>query len=438
MTEIANPLSKREQEVLELVARGLTNQEIARDLFISLNTVKVHLRNVFAKLEATSRTEAIVKAAQSGWITVPGVDDVEETPEALPAAPAEPGLKPWQRVYFFLAAALALALVLAPGMRTTSPARGSASDLTDAGLERLGAPEHLDASRWNSLAPLPEPLSRLALASWQDKLIAAGGEGADGPSAATFIYDTATNGWLPGSNKPTATANVQAVRIGELIYLPGGMAPDGSVTTALEVYDPATDKWRSAAPLPEPVAAAAVAAFDGTLYVFGGWDGTRYVDQVWRYDPAADAWTALAPMPERVGFAAAAALHDRILVVGGYDGRREYASCNADYPAEVRWEACAPMIAARGGLGLAADGASAYAIGGGWREPVEFNERYDSLTNTWASIPSPVPTQWRSPGVTINGSLLYAVGGWSGDYLDTNEVFQTAFKAFLPFGTRGQ
>ena len=109
MSADENPLSKREQEILTLVARGLTNQEIARELVISHNTVKVHLRNIFAKLEVVSRTEAIVKAAQAGWIDVAGIEeqtDEAAVPALLPSA--LPSLARWQRVYFFLAAALVL------------------------------------------------------------------------------------------------------------------------------------------------------------------------------------------------------------------------------------------------------------------------------------------------------------------------------------------
>ena len=76
-----NPLSKREQEILILVARGLSNQEIAKELVISQNTVKVHLRNIFVKLEAASRTDAVVKAAQAGWVDVGGLEEqAGETP----------------------------------------------------------------------------------------------------------------------------------------------------------------------------------------------------------------------------------------------------------------------------------------------------------------------------------------------------------------------
>lgn len=55
-------ISKREYEVLELIARGHTNQEVAELLFVSPNTVKTHLANIFAKLDVNRRTQAIQRA----------------------------------------------------------------------------------------------------------------------------------------------------------------------------------------------------------------------------------------------------------------------------------------------------------------------------------------------------------------------------------------
>jgi ATP/maltotriose-dependent transcriptional regulator MalT len=55
-------LSKRECQILELMAEGMSNREISEKLFVSVHTVKSHASNIFDKLEVKSRTQAIVKA----------------------------------------------------------------------------------------------------------------------------------------------------------------------------------------------------------------------------------------------------------------------------------------------------------------------------------------------------------------------------------------
>ena len=57
-------ISKREHEVLELIAQGLSNQEIADKLFVSLNTIKTHSSNLFLKLEVNRRTQAVQKGKE--------------------------------------------------------------------------------------------------------------------------------------------------------------------------------------------------------------------------------------------------------------------------------------------------------------------------------------------------------------------------------------
>ncbi len=61
-------LSKREIEVLECLAQGMTTAQISADLFISENTVKTHVRRILEKLDAGNRTEAVSKATQMGLI----------------------------------------------------------------------------------------------------------------------------------------------------------------------------------------------------------------------------------------------------------------------------------------------------------------------------------------------------------------------------------
>lgn len=67
-SELAEPLSERELEVLQLIADGLTNSEIASRLFLSLNTVKAHNRNIYSKLNVHSRTQAITRSQELGLL----------------------------------------------------------------------------------------------------------------------------------------------------------------------------------------------------------------------------------------------------------------------------------------------------------------------------------------------------------------------------------
>ena len=65
-SRLIEPLSERERQVLQLIAQGLTNPEIAAKLYLSLNTIKVHTRNIYGKLDAHSRTQAVARARAFG------------------------------------------------------------------------------------------------------------------------------------------------------------------------------------------------------------------------------------------------------------------------------------------------------------------------------------------------------------------------------------
>ena len=71
--EPSGVLSDREMEVLKLAAKGLSNQDIAEKLCLSIRTVQGHLGHIFNKLQVGSRTEAVVRALKEGWVTL---DDV--------------------------------------------------------------------------------------------------------------------------------------------------------------------------------------------------------------------------------------------------------------------------------------------------------------------------------------------------------------------------
>jgi LuxR family maltose regulon positive regulatory protein len=80
MADYGESLSEREMDVLNCVAEGASNKEAAARLFISQNTVKVHLRNIYTKLGVSSRTEAVTQAMQLGLIAMPGAAETAVPP----------------------------------------------------------------------------------------------------------------------------------------------------------------------------------------------------------------------------------------------------------------------------------------------------------------------------------------------------------------------
>ncbi len=63
-------LSERESEILKLAARGMSNSDIASELFISIRTVQGHMSSIFNKLGVGSRTEAVFQAVKRGWLSL--------------------------------------------------------------------------------------------------------------------------------------------------------------------------------------------------------------------------------------------------------------------------------------------------------------------------------------------------------------------------------
>ncbi|HEC36131.1 MAG TPA: helix-turn-helix domain-containing protein [Anaerolineae bacterium] len=428
MAEYGEPLSKRELEILQLVATGATNREVAYRLGISVNTVKVHLRNIFTKLGAESRTEATMIAVREGWVVVP------EAKPALETTP-EPPLSWFRRLVLLTAALLTIGGAALSWPRSTPSASAPAGLLPSGGDT---APERMvrldEESHWIERAQMPSRRAWLGLATWDRRLYAVGGEGPEGVTGAVEIYDPADDTWDRGTPKPTPVAYVAAAPLGDRIFVPGGCTGSGEALSVVEVYDPAADAWGTAASLPYPLCAYALAVHDGHLFLFGGTEGERYLATTYVYDAEQDLWEKRAPMPQAQALAAAATLEGQIYVVGGYRAGRELASCTVYDPAADNWSSCSPLTMARGGLGLVALGGQLYAIGGGgWGGYLGFNERYDPVGNRWEVVETPLMGGWQGAGVVLFDMTLYAVGGYSDDYLSLNLAFEPLpFRIFIP------
>jgi N-acetylneuraminic acid mutarotase len=133
-------------------------------------------------------------------------------------------------------------------------------------------------------------------------------------------------------------------------------------------------------------------------------------------------------------YAGAGTIDDRIYVIGGYDGQAELDTCEVYDPQQDQWDMCPPLNAPRGGVGVAVVGETLYVIGGGWKSYLVENEYWTVSSDTpgWQTFSSPLLQTWRNLGVAANGTFIYAVGGWDGDFMAVNKAYRALFRLYLP------
>jgi DNA-binding CsgD family transcriptional regulator len=471
MAEPKEPLTERELEVVRLVATGIGNKEIAAQLHVSPNTVRVHLRNIFTKLEAQSRTEVTMMAVRNGWVDA-GVAPapIEEealatetqfvetaaatiVPEPQPAFPNTPIMapvpvapNPQPLPPLSLARKMAMVLAMFAFAALTIGLLQPAS--TDAALqpadvllaEGLPNPTAADSpatpTRWYPRASVRTARSRMATVAQNNLVYVIGGEVDRAPSGEMLIYDPRSDAWTEAPNKPTPVMNTSAAIASNVIYVPGGTAAGAIATDRFEAYDLQGKVWKVLPALPKPVAGHAVVAHNNRIYVLGGRTLSGLNSEMWMFDIESGQWSLTPAMPTPRSQLAATVLNNRIYAIGGFDGQREYNTCEYFDIAANRWESCAPMTIPRGGLGLAQAGAALYAVGGGINGFVGFNEQYDPNADKW--VPFELPQQrlgeWRNAGVASTGTEFYTIGGITrGVPLSDNYVYEVMNnRTFLP------
>jgi DNA-binding CsgD family transcriptional regulator/N-acetylneuraminic acid mutarotase len=445
-SETAIPLSKRERQVLEMVATGASNQQIASQLVISVNTVKVHLRNVFEKLGVQSRTEAILRAIQEGWIVVDdaaGLDDAAASPRTYLNGQQLPLLATWQQFYLGLAVLLALGLMIVPLIPKSLPQTGTPALPVIYAQAPTPVPATTNSTTWDAHTPMPTQRAGLGLVAFDGRIFAIGGvRGNNQATRLVEIYDPSADSWSEGAAKPTATADVTGVVLDDKVYVPGGCTNEGQASKALDIYDPTTDDWEQGPAMPAARCGYGLVAFDDKLYLFGGWNGRGFADTIFVFSPEANRWDVLdGTLPGPKGFVGAAVLNDTIYIAGGFDGDNEYNQTYVFEPETGAWIEKSPLNEKRGGLKLISTGHNLYAIGGGYAQTTAGNEKYDPATDTWTSFDSPVTHQWRNMGLAAIDTTIYAIGGWDGSdekYMDTVVSYQTVFQLFLPITTNEQ
>ncbi len=422
-------LSDREREILRLVATGVGNKEIAQELGISPNTVKVHVRRIFAKLGVETRAAATRQALEMGLVMTAREEEAQ-SPAQMDPTPAPARRRAGGRLWAAAAAAVVLLAALLwglPALRAAwAPPSPAAS--SSAAVRR----DDGDGLRWERLADLPQGRAGMAAAVVEGRMYVMGGQTAAGVSADTLMFDLTLNTWETRTSLPEAVRDVQAVVLGERMYLAGGLRADGQVSAALWVYDPRADVWTQAAPLPEGRSAAAAAALDGRLYLFGGWDGQRARDTVWVYDPAQDRWAEGGRLPLAVWGAAALPVEGRVMVMGGW-GEQGLSTRQWLYaPQRQAWEERSALPTGRGGMGAVGLAGQVYILGGSppglplwqtsWR-----GEAWQALGHAPLEV---------GEGAAVVGyeSRVYVIGGRAaqGEWLPSVQAYRAVFTSLAP------
>jgi len=410
-------LSKRELDILRLVATGASNKEIAQALFISPNTVKVHLRNIFGKIGAASRTEATLYAVRTGLVEgapvqpVPEADKAEEAlpmpePEVVVVIPPKPTF--WRRPGMLIAAAVVLLAVLGVGgwqiWKATRPT--PTPEITSAPLTGITV-----QPRWQTAESIPTASSGQASAIYEQDVYLIAGQTEAGVTGEVWAYQLREKTWTPQTAKPTPVSGAQAALLSEHIYVPGGLDASGKPTAVLEVYDPRLDSWEALAPLPRALSGYALAGLEGRLYLFGGWDGEKFSSDVYVYDPDNNQWETRQPLPEARGAASAVAAGNKIFLVGGTNGENLLTDLLVYFPAreengEDPWEVRTSLPAGRSNAGAALIADGIYLVGGG--EPPLL---YMIAEDQWTELEA--PPQPLGAGVTVQvwENLLHVFGG---------------------------
>ena len=424
-------LTERELEILKLVATGTSNKDIAQQLFISSNTVKVHLRNIFAKTGTTSRTEAAVYAIHTGIMqTVEQPAPEPVTPDGSLETKKNPAILRVSIAVAILLVGIA-AIIFIVKSRNSKVASAVPPSITNPSLTQpaLGAPQ-----RWKELASLPTARSGLAVAVYEDQIYAIGGKTEQGVTGILERYDVATDTWKTLSPKPTPVTDVNAAVIGGQIYVPGGRLASGKLADVLESYDPIHNSWASHAALPTAISGYALAAFEGKLYVFGGWDGQNYLASVYEYTPDTDTWRTRMPMTSGRAFAGAAVAGGRIYVIGGYDGKAALASVDGYVPYDNIWSIQATLPAGRYGMGTASALDSIYIVGG--QESSLSPLALFPLANRWQVIDSPPVKIGLGARLAQEGDSLFLLGGQvdnlpTGNNLAYQAIFTTQIQGII-------
>lgn len=273
-------------------------------------------------------------------------------------------------------------------------------------------------AKWQTLRPSPLARTEVGAARIDRYVYVVGGfeEQSGRALSAVLRYDLGRDRWTRVRSLPTRVHHAAVTAWDGRLYVTGGYtAPRdlSSPTRALYVYNPLRDRWKRLRDAPTARGAHTVQALGGRLYAVGGVDSAGATGRMEIYDVARDRWSPGPAMPTAREHLASAVVRGRLHVLAGRTGPGGNLTTQEAYnPRTRRWSALAPMRKARGGIAAAAvDGDRLVVLGGeeggGTIREVEM---YDARSGRWSAL-TDMKTPRHGLGATAYRGRVYAIEG---------------------------
>lgn len=223
--------------------------------------------------------------------------------------------------------------------------------------------------------------------------------------------------WNIGNSMSIPRTEIGVTILEDNIYVIGGFDKLGNVLDTVELYNIATDTWKTIESLPQPLHHAAATTFNGSVYVIGGYTNNNWKpsDKFYIYDPKNDIWKEGPQMPTARG-ALTAVFVDEILYAIGGEGMDGIMNNNEIYDSKTAsWLSKSPMPTARHHAASEVVDGKVYVLGGRieGNSPItntNATEMYDPKTDKWIMLES-MPS--KRSGITASSfkDEIFVFGG---------------------------
>ncbi|MCP4631844.1 MAG: hypothetical protein GY855_02880 [candidate division Zixibacteria bacterium] len=276
---------------------------------------------------------------------------------------------------------------------------------------------------WFNRVDMPTPRQEILPGELDGKIYVIGGwlNGGSGITDIVEVYDPATDTWTTAPPLPINRHHCAVVSVDGILYVIGGYTntswPNWVPTPITLAYDPSTKEWMTKAHMTVARGEHSAVVYDGKIYVTGGNKQFGIVVPIVEvYDPVADTWTQLASMITPRHHHASAVVDDTLVyVVGGRQGPwvgpfTMIDAVEAYAPASDTWYTITNMTKPRGGLSAAGIDGDLIIFGGEIPGIYDEVEKYDPDLDTWTEL-TPMLTPRHGTAAVIVEDTVYIIGG---------------------------